>query len=249
MTAHLADAFRQAIGGDAVLTEPSDLASYCTDWRGTKTGHADLLLRPRSTRDVIAIMRLASEHGMALVPQGGNTGLVGGSVPEPTSQQPVAIVSMRAMNRIRAIDAAGLTMVAEAGAILADVHSAAEAAGARFPLSLGAKGSATIGGLVSTNAGGTQVLRFGTMRNLVLGLEAVLPDGRLLDQLGPLRKDNTGFDVKQLLIGGEGTLGIITAVSLLPDPILMTGAVLVPVMVTVTVCNPVADWESVAVRT
>lgn len=225
MTGCLADAFRSAIGADGVFTDPSDLAPYCTDWRGTKTGHADLLLRPGSTADVAAIVRLARDHGVALVPQGGNTGLVGGSVPEPSSQQPVAIISMRAMSRIRAVDAAGLTMVAEAGAVLADVHAAADAAGVRFPLSLGAKGSATIGGLASTNAGGTQVLRFGTMRNLVLGLEAVLPDGSLLDQLGPLRKDNTGVDIKQLLIGGEGTLGIITAASLRLAPAMATRAV------------------------
>ncbi|WP_194744938.1 FAD-binding oxidoreductase [Thermaurantiacus tibetensis] len=197
-----------------VTADPERLAPHLLDWRGTKRGVADLLALPRSTAEVVALVRTARAHGAALVPQGGNTGLVGGSVPEPASGRPTILVSMRRMARIRAVDPAGLSLVAEAGAILADVHEAARAAGAMFPLSLGAKGSATIGGLVSTNAGGTQVLRHGTMRNLVLGLEAVLPDGTVLDQLKPLRKDTAGYDVKQLLIGGEGTLGIVTAAAL-----------------------------------
>jgi FAD/FMN-containing dehydrogenase len=207
----------QALGelpGAIVRTDQADIAPHLTDWRGQKTGAADVLLLPRDTADVVAIVRWAGRHSVALVPQGGNTGLVGAGVPEPRTNRPVALVSLRRMDSIASVDAAGLSLVAGAGAVLANVHAAAEAAGCRFPLSLGAKGSATIGGLVSTNAGGVQVLRHGTMRGLVLGLEAVLPDGSVLDQLSALRKDNSGYDLKQLLIGGEGTLGIVTRVAL-----------------------------------
>lgn len=197
-----------------VTTDAAEMAPHLVDWRGQTLGQADALVRPRTTAEVVDLVRAARAHGAALVPQGGNTGLVGGSVPEAVPTRPTILVSMQRMARIRAVDPAGLCLVAEAGAILADVHAAARAHGTMFPLSLGAKGSATIGGLVSTNAGGTQVLRHGTMRNLVLGLEAVLPDGTVLDQLTPLRKDTAGYDVKQLLIGGEGTLGIVTAAAL-----------------------------------
>ncbi|WP_448579596.1 FAD-binding oxidoreductase [Thermaurantiacus sp.] len=203
-------------------TDPAALAPHLTDWRGQKTGHADALARPSGTEEVEALVRAAAAHGVAIVPQGGNTGLVGGSVPEPLpaaqgegrADRPVILLSTVRMNRILNLDGEGLSLVAGAGTILADVHEAAAAHGLSFPLSLGAKGSATLGGLCSTNAGGTQVLRHGTMRSLVLGLEAVLPDGSRLDQLRPLRKDSTGYDVKQLLIGAEGTLGVITAVAL-----------------------------------
>ncbi len=199
---------------DIVRTNAAELAPHLTDWRGQKTGAADALLLPRDTADVVAIVGWAARHGVAIVPQGGNTGLVGGSVPEPQTPRPTVVLSLRRMNAIEAVDPAGLSLRAGAGAILADVHAAAEAQGCRFPLSLGAKGSATLGGLVSTNAGGTQVLRHGTMRALVQGLEAVLPDGSVLDQLSALSKDNTGYDLKQLLIGAEGTLGIVTRVVL-----------------------------------
>ena len=200
--------------GDLVRTEAADLAPHLTDWRGQKTGTADALLLPRGTQDVVAIVRWAGRHGVALVPQGGNTGLVGAGVPEPVNAGPAVVVSLRRLNAIYAVDPAGLSLRAGAGAILSNVHAAAEAVGCRFPLSLGAKGSATIGGLVSTNAGGVQVLRHGTMRALVQGLEAVLPNGSVLDQLSALRKDNSGYDLKQLLIGAEGTLGIVTRVVL-----------------------------------
>ncbi|TPE63748.1 FAD-binding oxidoreductase [Sandaracinobacter neustonicus] len=206
---------------DIVRTAPDDLAPHLTDWRGQKTGSADALLLPRSTAEVVAIVEWAGRHGVGLVPQGGNTGLVGGGVPEPAPHGPAVILSLRRMNAIESIDPAGLVLVAGAGAILANVHEAAEQAGCRFPLSLGAKGSATIGGLVSTNAGGVQVLRHGTMRALVLGLEAVLPDGSVLDQLSALRKDNSGYDLKQLLIGAEGTLGVVTRVALRLSPALV----------------------------
>ncbi|WP_199553840.1 FAD-binding oxidoreductase [Sandaracinobacteroides hominis] len=205
---------------DIVRTAPEDLASHLTDWRGAKQGRAEMLLLPRNTSDVVEIVRWAAANRVGLVPQGGNTGLVGGSVPEPDPSGPVAVLSLRRMDAISPADPAGLSMVAEAGAILANVHTAAEAAGCRFPLSLGARGSATVGGLVSTNAGGVQVLRHGNMRSLVLGLEAVLPDGSILDQLTALRKDNTGYDIKQLLIGAEGTLGVVTRVALKLSPAL-----------------------------
>lgn len=213
----MADRLSAALGElppEIVRTGADDLAPHLTDWRGQKTGAADALLLPRSTDDVVALVRWAGRHGVAIVPQGGNTGLVGGSVPEAVNARPTVLLSLRRMNTIDTVDAAGLTLRCGAGAILADVHTAAEAVGCRFPLSLGARGSATIGGLVSTNAGGVQVLRHGTMRALVGGLEAVLPDGTVLDQLSALRKDNTGYDLKQLLIGAEGTLGVVTRVVL-----------------------------------
>jgi FAD/FMN-containing dehydrogenase len=192
---------------DAALIAPS-----LTDWRGKFTGATPLLLLPRDAATVAAIVRVAAEHRVALVPQGGNTGLVGGGI--PAADGSAVLLSTRRMNRIRRVDAAGQLLVAESGAILSDVHAAAAAAGLAFPLSLGAKGSATIGGLAATNAGGVQVLRHGTMRALVAGLEAVLPDGSILNQLHGLVKDNSGLDLKQLLIGAEGTLGIITALAL-----------------------------------
>ena len=176
------------------------------------------MLLPRTTQAVAAIVRAAVAHGVALVPQGGNTGLVGGGIPSAAGD--AVLLCLARMDRIRSIDAAGLTLTADAGVILENVHAAARAAGCEFPLSLGAKGSATIGGLVSTNAGGVQVLRHGTMRALVAGLEAVMPDGQILHQLTGLAKDNSGYDIKQLLIGGEGTLGIVTgaALRLVPTP-------------------------------
>jgi len=216
------DAFLTGLPDAIVRRGSADLTPHLTDWRAAKTGHAEALLLPRDTADVEAIVQAARAHGVALVPQGGNTGLVGGSVPESAERQarPVVLVSMRRLAAIEAVDPAGLSLVAGAGAILADVQAAAAAAGCRFPLSLGARGSATVGGLVSTNAGGTQVLRHGPMRALVLGLEAVLPDGSRLDQLSALRKDNSGYDLKQLLVGAEGTLGIVTRVALRLAPAL-----------------------------
>ena len=215
-----------ALPPGATSGDPADLASHLTDWRGQKQGAADLLALPATTDEVAALVKAARANGVALVPQGGNTGLVGGSVPEPAGDgRPVVLVSTRRLDWIGEVDSGGLSLVAGAGAILAHVHAAAAARGLSFPLSLGARGSATLGGLVSTNAGGVQVLRHGTMRALVLGLEAVLPDGSRLDQLRPLRKDSTGYDVKQLLIGAEGTLGIVTAVALKLVPAPATRAV------------------------
>lgn len=192
--------------------DPNDIAPWLTDWRGRYHGAADTLASPASTEEVAAVLQLCAAHRVKLVPQGGNTSMVGGAT--PPQEGGALLLSLRRMNRIRALDAQGGTIVAEAGVILANLHDAAAGEGMRFPLSLGAKGSATIGGLCATNAGGTQVLRFGTMRQLVLGLEAVLPDGSVLDSLAPLKKDNRGPDLKQLLIGAEGTLGVITAATL-----------------------------------
>jgi FAD/FMN-containing dehydrogenase len=201
------------------LTRDDDaLAPWLTDWRGRYHGAALALASPTDTAKVADVVRLCAELRVPIVPQGGNTSMVGGAVPDGTGR--ALILSLRRMNRIRHLDPdAGMT-VAEAGVILSELHQVASAQKLRFPLSLGAKGSATIGGLCSTNAGGTQVLRFGTMRSLVLGLEAVLPDGSILDSLGPLKKDNRGPDLKQLLIGAEGTLGVITAATLqlVPEP-------------------------------
>jgi FAD/FMN-containing dehydrogenase len=170
------------------------------------------LLSPASAAEVQAVVGRCVHAGVALVPQGGNTSMVGGATPDVDGC--AFLLSLRRMSSIRSVSAEDNVAVAEAGVILSDLHEAAAAAGRRFPLSLGAKGSATVGGLVSTNAGGTQVLRFGPMRSLVVGLEAVLPDGSLIEGLSALRKDNRGYDLKQLLIGAEGTLGIVTAASL-----------------------------------
>jgi len=212
ITPEIIDAFRAAAGAHAVVDDPDLIAPWLHDWRGKFHGTASLMLVPRTTQEVAALVRVAHEHGVPLVPQGGNSSMVGGATPPADGS--AVILSLRAMNRIRNLDPAANLAVCEAGVILSTLHEAAEAAGRRFPLSLGAKGSATVGGLVSTNAGGTQVLRHGTMRALVEGIEAVLPDGAIHDGMAALKKDNRGYDIKQLLIGAEGTLGIITAASL-----------------------------------
>lgn len=204
-------AAQAVLGAKAVTTDAEDIAPWLTDWRGRFHGRTPAILSPDSTAGVAHIMRLAAEYRVPLVPQGGNTSMVGGAT--PPSDGSALILSLRRMNRIRSIDPAAGLAVVEAGVILADLHAAAAAHGLRFPLTLGARGSATIGGLASTNAGGTQVLRFGTMRGLVAGVEAVLPDGQILDGLAALKKDNRGYDLDHLLIGAEGTLGIITAVT------------------------------------
>ncbi len=204
------------LGPRGVATDPDVIAPWLTDWRGRFHGRTAALLSPASREEVAEIVRLCAAEQVALVPQGGNTSMVGGATPDASGT--AMLVSLRRMNRIRAVDAEAGLAVCEAGVILADLHDAALAAGRRFPLSLGARGSATIGGLVSTNAGGTQVLRFGNMRRLVQGIEAVLPDGSLFEGLTALKKDNRGYDLGQLLIGAEGTLGIVTAASLRLEP-------------------------------
>ena len=211
------------LGPRGLSRDPELVEPWLSDWRGRFHGRALALAAPADTAEVAALVALCAEHRVAIVPQGGNSGMSGGATPDASGAQ--LLLSLRRMNTIRAIDPAARQATCEAGVILETLHHAAEAQGLRFPLSLGGKGSATVGGLVSTNAGGTQVLRHGSMRALVLGLEAVLPDGRVLDQLTPLKKDNRGFDLKQLLIGSEGTLGIITAATLRLLPALADRAV------------------------
>ncbi|HEY5713466.1 MAG TPA: FAD-binding oxidoreductase [Allosphingosinicella sp.] len=208
----LLDKLAHLLGPKGFTRDPADLAPWIEDWRGRYHGAAAALCAPATREETAALVGLCAEARVPLVPQGGNTSMVGGATPDASGA--ALIVSTRRMNRIRAIDAAAGAAVAEAGVILANLHDAALAVDRRFPLTLGAKGSATIGGLVSTNAGGTQVLRFGTMRGLVLGIEAVLPDGSLFEGLTALKKDNRGYDLRQLLIGAEGTLGIVTAATL-----------------------------------
>jgi FAD/FMN-containing dehydrogenase len=200
------------LGPKGYTTDADSMAPWLTDWRGKYTGRAAAMLSPGSTEEVAAVVRLCAAEQAALVPQGGNSGMVGGATPDSGGNQ--LLLSLRRMNRIRSIDAAAQIAVAEAGVILETFHHAALEHGLRFPLTLGGKGSATIGGLVSTNAGGTQVLRHGTMRALVAGIEAVLPDGSIFDGLAPLKKDNRGYDLRHLLCGAEGTLGIVTAATL-----------------------------------
>ena len=210
--AQLVDAMKARFGAKAALTDESDIAPWLTDWRGRWTGASPALLQPASTGEVAALVTLAGELGVALVPQGGNTSMVGGAT--PPSDGSALIVSLRRMNRVREVDSGAMRCVAEAGVVLETLHGRVAEEGLRFPLTLGARGSATVGGLVSTNAGGTQVLRFGTMRGLVEGLEAVLPDGSVHHGLAGLKKDNRGPSFDQLLIGAEGTLGIVTAARL-----------------------------------
>ncbi len=195
-------------GAGGVLTGTRDVAPYVTDWRGEFTGTALAAVRPSDTVAVAACVRACADAGVAIVPQGGNTGLAAGATPLDLDR--AIVLSLARMRRIRALDAAGFTMNVDAGCVLADVQSAAHDAGRFFPLSLAAEGSAQIGGLIATNAGGTAVLRYGSMRALVLGLEVVLADGSIADGMRALRKDNAGYDWKQLFIGSEGTLGVIT---------------------------------------
>jgi FAD/FMN-containing dehydrogenase len=208
----LLDKLARLLGPKGFTTDAAAIAPWASDWRGRYHGKAAAMLSPASREEASELVRLCAADRVPLVPQGGNTSMVGGATPDAAGE--ALILSLRRMNRIRSIDAAAALAVAEAGVILADLHAAALAAGRRFPLTLGAKGSATIGGLVSTNAGGTQVLRFGTMRGLVQGIEAVLPEGSLFEGLSPLKKDNRGYSLTQLLIGAEGTLGVVTAASL-----------------------------------
>jgi FAD/FMN-containing dehydrogenase len=192
---------------DADLIEP-----WLTDWRGRFHGRARALASPATTAELAALVRLCAQRQVPIVPQGGNSGMAGGATPDASGK--AVLLSLRRMNTIGPIDLQGRKVTCGAGVVLQALHEAAEAKGLRFPLTLGGKGSATVGGLVSTNAGGTQVLRHGSMRALVLGLEAVLADGQVLSMLTPLKKDNRGFDLKQLLLGSEGTLGIVTAATL-----------------------------------
>ncbi|WP_426398377.1 FAD-binding oxidoreductase [Ralstonia sp. R-29] len=216
------DAFLQAcvdaVGAAHALTAPEDQAPYLTDWRKRYSGRARAVLRPANAGEVSALVQLCNAHGVPIVPQGGNTGLCGGATPDMEGS--AVVISLQRMQRVRAVDAINNTITVDAGCILANVQQAAADADRLFPLSLAAEGSCTIGGNLATNAGGTAVLRYGNARELCLGIEAVLPNGELWNGLRGLRKDNTGYDLRDLLIGAEGTLGIITGamLKLFPQP-------------------------------
>ncbi|MEO9599590.1 FAD-binding oxidoreductase [Parasphingorhabdus sp.] len=207
------------VGPKGFTTTDNDMEPWLTDWRGRYTGAATAMVSPATTQETAAILQIANENAVAIVPQGGNSGMVGGATPDGSGQS--ILLSLRRMNQIRSVEPDDQMIVCEAGVILQNLHEALAAEGQRFPLTLGGKGSATVGGLVSTNAGGTQVLRHGTMRSLVTGIEAVLPDGSVFDGLTALKKDNRGYDLKQLFVGGEGTLGIVTAATLKTVPALV----------------------------
>jgi FAD/FMN-containing dehydrogenase len=219
LIAQLAD----IVGAPAVLTEAADVAPFLTDWRRSYTGTALAVVRPANTAEVAAIVKLCAATNTPMVPQGGNTSMVGGSVPDNSGR--AIVLSLSRMNRVRSVDTDNDTIVAEAGVILQNLQTAALESGRLFPLSLAAEGSCTIGGNLSTNAGGTNVLRYGNTRELVLGLEVVTPTGEVWDGLSGLRKDNTGYDLKHWFVGAEGTLGIITAAALKLFPLPQTRAV------------------------
>jgi D-lactate dehydrogenase (cytochrome) len=208
--------FAAIVGDKYAVTDPNEIAPYLTEERNLYQGHSSLVLRPGSTSEVAAICKLATETKTALVPQGGNTGLVGGQTPHHGE----VVLSLRRLNAIREIDTQSNTMTCEAGVILANAQQRASDAERLFPLSLGSEGSCTVGGNLSTNAGGTTALAYGVARDLVTGIEVVLADGRIINNLSKLKKDNTGYDLRDLFIGAEGTLGIITAavLKLFPKP-------------------------------
>jgi FAD/FMN-containing dehydrogenase len=205
----LVERIRAIVGSTGLITAPQEVAPYASDWRKRYVGRPAAVVKPASTAEVAAVVRACADSRTAIVPQGGNTGLCGAATPDASGTQ--IILNLSRVNRIREVDARNNTMTAEAGCVLANLQKAAEEAGRLFPLSLAAEGSCEIGGNLSTNAGGTAVLRYGNARELVLGLEVVLPSGEVWDGLRGLRKDNTGYDLKQLFIGAEGTLGVITA--------------------------------------
>jgi FAD/FMN-containing dehydrogenase len=206
------EALKAMLGPGGWLAAEADRAPFETDFRGLLRGKTPLVALPDSTERVAELVGFCARERIAIVPQGGNTSYCGGATPGPLGNE--ILLSLRRLRRIRSVDAPGDSLTAEAGCVLAELQAAALAVNRLLPMSLGSEGSATLGGIVSTNAGGTAVLRYGMMRALVLGLEVVLPDGRVLDQLSSLRKDNTGYDVKQLFIGAEGTLGVVTAATL-----------------------------------
>lgn len=205
-----AQLLKDAVGARGFSDDPAEIAPHLEEWRGKYRGRSPLLLKPATTAEVAAILRICNDTGTAIVPQGGNTGLVGGQIPFHDE----VLLSTARLNQVRAVDHEGMTLTVEAGVTLAGVQAAADAAGLMFPLRLASEGSCTIGGNIATNAGGTHVLRYGMTRALVLGLEVVLAGGTVLDLLSPLHKDNTGPDLKQNFIGSEGTLGIVTAATL-----------------------------------
>jgi FAD/FMN-containing dehydrogenase len=209
---------KSAVGAKGFTEDPAEIAPHLLEWRSKYEGHTPLLLRPAATSEVSTILSICNETLTPIVPQGGNTGLVGGQIPLHGE----VLLSLERLNKIRQLDAGDMSAVVEAGVVLANFQQAADAAGVYFPLSLASEGSCTIGGNLSTNAGGVNVLRYGSARSLVLGLEVVLADGRVLELLRSLHKDNTGYDLRQLFIGAEGTLGVITAAALklFPKPLM-----------------------------
>lgn len=212
-------ALKAAAGIGGWTDDPAEIAPWLTEWRNRWSGNTPLMLTPRSTEEVARLVTLCAQHRVAIVPQGGDTGLVGGQIPFGE-----VLLSTRKLRAVRDVTPLDDAMTVEAGVTLLEAQQAATAAGRRFPLSLASEGSATIGGVISTNAGGTQVVRYGMMRDLVLGIEAVMPDGQVFHGLKRLRKDNTGYDLKQLLIGAEGTLGVVTAATLKLFPIMRSRA-------------------------
>ncbi|CAK7260543.1 MULTISPECIES: FAD-binding oxidoreductase [unclassified Shinella] len=218
MTKTLIEELTDLIGADAVLTDEAAMAFATEDWRSRYRGKALCVARPADAAEVAGIVACCARHGVPVLPQAGNTGLVGGSVPAAEGPAPV-IVALERLRRIRKVDPVNNTMEVEAGCVLANVQEAARAAGRYYPVSLGAEGSCQIGGTIATNAGGTSVLRYGNTRENVLGLEAVLPDGTVWSNMTALRKNNTGYDLKHLFIGSEGTLGIVTAAVLKLHPL------------------------------
>ncbi len=209
---------KHTLGPSGYFEDPADTLKYRKDWRGNEEGEALLVARPASTDEVAAVVKTAGAAGIAIVPQGGNTGLVRGSI--PTEARPTIVLSLERMNRVRRLDPGNYSMIAEAGCVIQALQEAARDADRLFPLSLASEGSSTVGGTLSTNAGGNQTIRFGNAREQVLGLEVVLADGTVLEDLNTLRKNNTGYDLKHLFIGAEGTLGVITAAAfrLMPGP-------------------------------
>jgi FAD/FMN-containing dehydrogenase len=213
------NAFKDLLGTKGFCDDLQEMQPWLTDWRGRYTGKAAALLSPNSTEQVAEIVKIAATHRIAIVPQGGNSGMVAGATPDTSGN--AVIVSLRRMNKLYPLNRDDGLIVCEAGVILQNLHETVAASAMRFPLTLGGKGSATIGGLISTNAGGTQVMRHGTMRALVAGIQAVLPDGSIYQGLAPLKKDNRGYDLKHLLIGAEGTIGIVTGAVLQTVPALI----------------------------
>jgi len=205
-------ALATVVGDNGISADPFDTAPYCVDWRGLRPGKTPFVIRPASTEQLAHVMRLLSDVGMPVVPQGGNTSMVAGATPDESGTQ--AVISLSRMNKVRSIDPVDMTMAVEAGVVLKAVQEAAAERGCMFPLSLASEGSATIGGVLATNAGGNTTIRYGNARDLVLGLEVVLRDGRVWNGMRCLRKDNTGYALRHLFVGSEGTLGLITAATL-----------------------------------
>lgn len=219
------DRLLEIVGPKGIIADPAEMMPYLTDWRGRKQGDAVCVVLPATTEEVAAVLRLMAAERQPVFPLGGNTGLCYGAVPESEDAgKPGIVLCLRRMNSIREIDTVSDIITVDAGVILTEVHAAAETIDRQFPLHLGSEGSAQIGGLISTNAGGTAVVRYGPTRDLVAGLEVVLADGRVFSDLGALRKDNTGYMLRQLFVGAEGTLGVITGAALKLHPKLTNSA-------------------------